>query len=88
MEFCEILTCDKCGVQEDVSQFKREFSHSIYVEEVFSTIKNLEEDQELSPEIITLPLILKTIIAGENAFHWQYREVLNSCPECQTPFHI
>lgn len=34
LDLCEILTCDTCDIQEDVSELRREFCHPVYVEEL------------------------------------------------------
>ena len=74
LDFCQISTCTKCRLPDDVSNLKREYAHEVYMEEVFATMEGLEKEG-ISPEQITLTFILKTIIKKENDFNMQYQDI-------------
>jgi hypothetical protein len=71
LDFCEISACKKCDIMDNVSQIKREFTHSLYIDELLKTRDTLIIEG-VKGEKIDLSMIIKTIIKGENEFHMGY----------------
>lgn len=76
MDFCEISKCNSCDIADDVGDVKRELCHTLYVEEMFSTVEILQtKGGKRDRSKIQLPEIINHILKGETDFHMQYRDI-------------
>jgi hypothetical protein len=86
LDFCEISSCKKCDLVDNISQIKREYCHPLYIEELFETQEVLMASG-VKQVAIDFPLLVKSILQNENQFHMSYADI-RVCETCKDPVQV